>query len=482
VGHEWLPLGTTEAIDHRKIGSLLGLWLVLGSVHNPIRFSEHIYRRFGRIVEFDLLALPNHAPVKNLFLIEPDHNREVLLKTDAVRPSGLWSVNGPPGSAQHAIRKHNFLKTHSAEHDFVAQGTNPHLKRTRVEGHFEQTKAIIQDEIAKWPHDHAVDLYDVVRRLGQHVSFTLLFGEKDIDRIQTFGDLIFGYHRGNWNWLAYLLPVNVKGTPYHRVLQTAEMLKSYIRDWIAESHARSPDDNLVAAFAHLKDGEGNPPTAERILAYMVFYGFASYEALSSGTTWALLLLMLHPDIMADLLDELSAAPALDDIDHATLSSLKLLDAVVKEVLRLIPPTPVVPFRVFASCNIAGRDLYPSNRIVLFPHMTHRLPDIYDAPMRFRPERWFNINPSPYEYLPFSAGPRRCPGSWFGTDFIKVALVAILTRYRLELDRRARLDWRFAGITMPKSGALVHFVDQDRVVQAQPATGSIFDFFERSAMA
>ena len=276
--------------------------------------------------------------------------------------------------------------------------------------------------------------------------------------------------------------MNIKGTPYHHVLQTAETLKSYIRDWIAENHARMPDDNLVAAFAHLKDDEGNPPTAEQVFAYMVFYGFASYEALSSGTTWALLLLMLHPDILADLLDELSAAPALDDTDHATLSSLKLLDAVVKEVLRLIPPTPVVPLRVFAPCNVAGRDLYPSNRIVLFPHMTHRLPDVYGAPMRFHPARWFNINPSPYEYLPFSAGPRRCPGSWFGTDFIKVALVAILTRYRLEFDRRARLDWRFAGITMPKSGALVRFVDQDRVLRAQSARGTIFDFFERSTMA
>ena len=477
-----VSIDTAEAADHRKIGSLLGLWLVLGSVHNPIRFSERIYRRFGRTVEFNMSALRDHDPVKNLFLIGPDNNREVLLKTDAVRPSGLWSVNGSLGSAQHAIRKHNFLKSHSAEHDLVARVTNPHLNRARVEGHFERTKAIIQDEIARWPRDHAVDLYDVVRRLGQRVSFTLLFGETDTNRINTFGDLIFSYHRGNWNWLAYVFPVNVKGTPYHRVLQTAETLKTYIHDWIAESYRRSPDDNLVAAFAHLKDAEGNPPTAESILAYMVFYGFASYEALSSGTTWALLLLMLHPNIMADLLDELSAAPALDEIDHSSLSSLKLLDAVVKEVLRLIPPTPVVPFRVYSSCEIAGRALSPSDRIVLFPHMTHRLPDIYDDPMQFHPERWFDINPSPYEYLPFSAGPRRCPGSWFGTDFIKVGLVAILTRYRLELDRRARLDWRFAGITMPKSGALVRFVDQDRVLKAQAASGSIFDFFERSAAA
>jgi cytochrome P450 len=464
-----------------KIGPLSGLRLIVEALYNPFRVSERIYRRFGQIVEFDMLALSNHARVKNLLIIGPDYNREVLLQTDAIKPSGLWSASGRAGSTLHAIERHQFIKTYGAEHDLVAQGINPHLNRSRVEGHFGRTKSIIQDEIAKWPCDQRVDLFEVVRRLGQRVSFTLLFGETDIDRIHTFGNLTFGYHRGNWNVLNYLFPVNVNGTPYHQLLQTAETLKAYISDWVTESHTRLPDDNVVAAFAQLRDSEGNPPTAEKILAYMLFYGFASYEALSSGTTWALLLLMLHPDVMADLLDELSAAPALDDIDHARLSSLKLLDAVIREVLRLIPPAAVMPFRVFAPCEIAGRALFPSNRIILFPHMTHRLPDIYGAPLRFLPERWFNINPSPYEYLPFSAGPRRCPGSWFGTDFLKVALIAILSRYRIELDNHARLDWTFSGVTMPKmGGALVRFVDQDRIVQFQSATGSIFDFFERPA--
>jgi cytochrome P450 len=103
-------------------------------------------------------------------------------------------------------------------------------------------------------------------------------------------------------------------------------------------------------------------------------------------------------------------------------------------------------------------------------------------MCFRPKRWFDINPSQYEYLPFSAGPRRCPGLWFGTDFIKVAIAAILSRYRLEIDRRARFDWTFAGITMPKRGSLIRLVPQDRAIRTQPAAGTIFDFFHRPASA
>ena len=458
-----------------KMGPLLGCRLLVESFHNPMRFSEYIYRRFGLIAEFDMPAWRNHPPRKQLFIIGPEHNRQVFRNMQAIRPSGLWSLDGPPGSALHDIQHHYSFKTYGATHDSIVQVVNRPLNRSRVEGHFERTRAIIQSEIAKWPRGSTIDLYDVVLKLAQLVSFTLLFNETDLARIRRLGDLVFKFNRGNWNVFSYLFPVKFGGTPYYRTWQAAEALRSYMRDWVAEATARGADADIVAAFAHVKDGKGDPMQAEIVLGGMVFYAAASYESISSMTTWTLLLLMLHPDVMADLLDELSAAPA--PLDHAGLSSLKLLDAVVKEALRLIPPTAVAPFRVFDQCEISGRTLFPCDRIVLCPHMTHRLPEIYDAPMRFRPERWFTINPSQYEYLPFMAGPRRCPGAWFGTEFLKVAIATILSSYRIQLERNARLDWRFAGTTIPRRAIPVQLVEQDRTVQAQSVTGSIFDLFE-----
>jgi cytochrome P450 len=477
-----LESNSTLIRNRGKLSPLLGSRFVVESFHNPIRFSERIYRRFGPIAEFDMPALRRHRPRKHLFVIGPDHNREVFRNTDSIRPSGLWSLDGPPGSALHAIQHHYSFKTYGAIHESIVQVVNRPLRRSRVEGHFGQTKAIVQSEISKWPLRTTIDLYDSVRKLAQRVAFPLLFNETDTSRVSKLGELVFQYNRGNWNLLSYLFPVNIIGTPYHRTWQAAETLRSYIHDWIAESQTRSPEDDIVAAFAHVKDAKGDALQAEKVFGGTVFYTVASYESISSTTTWALLLLSLHPGVMANLLDELAAAPAVPDIDHAGLSSLKLLDAVIKEALRLIPPTAVAQFRVFDQCEISGRALLPCDRIVLCPHMTHRLPAIYDAPMRFRPERWFTISPSQYEYLPFMAGPRRCPGSWFGTDFLKVALAAILSRYRIKLDRNARLDWRFAGTTIPRRRIPVQLVEQDRVVPKPTATGSIFELFEMPTVA
>jgi len=475
-----LDVGTTIARKRGKMGPLSGCRFVIESFHNPIRFSERIYQRFGPIAEFDMPTLRRHRPRKHLFIVGPDHNREVLRNTDAIRPSGLWSLDGPPGSALHAIQHHYSFKTYGQTHSQIVQVVNRPLRRSRVEGHFERTKEIVQSEIAKWPRSRTIDLYHEVRLLAQRVSFALLFGENDVARIRKLGELAFRYNRGNWNPFSYLFPVKAMGTPYHRTWQAAETLRSYIRDWIAEASVRSPDDDIVAAFAHVNDGKDNPLPAENIFGGMVFYTVASYESISSMTTWALLLLVLHPGVMGQLLDELSMVPKVDDIDHQGLSGLRFLDAVVKEVLRLIPPTAVAQFRVFERCEISSRTLFASDRIVLAPHMTHRLPEIYYAPMRFHPERWFTISPSQYEYLPFMAGARRCPGSWFGTDFLKVALAAILFRYRIKLNPGTRLDWRFAGTTIPRGPVPVQLVEQDRLVQSQSVTGSIFDLFERPA--
>jgi hypothetical protein len=59
----------------------------------------------------------------------------------------------------------------------------------------------------------------------------------------------------------------------------------------------------------------------------------------------------------------------------------------------------------------------------------------------------------------------------------MAIAAILPRYRIQIERGARLDWRFAGTTLPKGPVRVRLKEQDRVVMAQSAAGSIFDLVE-----
>jgi len=110
----------------------------------------------------------------------------------------------------------------------------------------------------------------------------------------------------------------------------------------------------------------------------------------------------------------------------------------------------------------GGYLVPAHtEIFTSTYATHHLPEIYAEPERFLPGRWETITPSPFEYSPFSVGPRMCIGATFALFEMKIVLAMLLQRFRLELPAGARVD-RFGFITLSPRGGLTMLAHrQDR---------------------
>ena len=73
---------------------------------------------------------------------------------------------------------------------------------------------------------------------------------------------------------------------------------------------------------------------------------------------------------------------------------------------------------------------------------HRDPEFYPEPSVFRPERFLDKPPSPFTFLPFGGGVRRCLGAAFSDYESKIFLATLLRRAELALvhkapDRRVR---------------------------------------------
>jgi cytochrome P450 len=75
-----------------------------------------------------------------------------------------------------------------------------------------------------------------------------------------------------------------------------------------------------------------------------------------------------------------------------------------------------------------------------------MPELFTEPTAFNPYRWEKCTPGPFEYSPFSSGPRTCIGAAFAMTEIKVVLAILLPRYRLEFIPGTRVD-RFVSITL-----------------------------------
>src|SRR5262249_52378784 len=107
-------------------------------------------------------------------------------------------------------------------------------------------------------------------------------------------------------------------------------------------------------------------------------------------------------------------------------------------------------------------------------LINRMPDLYSEPDRFLPERWTAINPSPFEYAVFSAGPRNCPGYAFGLSVVKVGIAAILTRYRISLAPQSTVDYQVRLTLTPRGPVMGMLKRPDCVFTTELVRGSLCD--------
>ena len=135
---------------------------------------------------------------------------------------------------------------------------------------------------------------------------------------------------------------------------------------------------------------------------------------------------------------------------ANLGDGEYLDAVIKETLRLTPVIPTVGRWLAEPMRIAGYDL-PAN-VVAVPctYLTHRRPDIWKEPAEFRPERFIGAKPSPYEFLPFGGGVRRCIGAAFAQFEMKIVLAEVFSRVKMKLRPGYQARVRLRNVTFTPS--------------------------------
>ena len=162
---------------------------------------------------------------------------------------------------------------------------------------------------------------------------------------------------------------------------------------------------------------------------------AGVETTAQALSWAWYLLARHAQCGNILRAELDAELSGSVPQAVDLPRLSYTRMVVDEVLRLYPPAAVIPRQANAVDNIAGFRVPRNARLLVSPYVTHRRPDFWPQPERFRPERFSpgeEASRHGFQYLPFGAGPRTCIGRQFALTEIQLALAALAQRYSLRL--------------------------------------------------
>ena len=166
-------------------------------------------------------------------------------------------------------------------------------------------------------------------------------------------------------------------------------------------------------------------TAEMVDQVAIFF-LAGHETSASALGWALYLLATHPETQERVAAEASALRP----EFGVMGSLRFTRDVFREALRLYPPVPMLVRETARAEEFRGRQVGRGAQVVISPWHLHRHERLWERPDDFDPDRWAGEVPQG-GYLPFSRGPRVCPGAGFAMLEGTVLLAHLVRAFRFE---------------------------------------------------
>lgn len=443
-----------------KIDRLRSLPLLSRIARDPISATRDLHERHGPFIRVDLPFRTKGGSRRVSMIADADLYRTVMSDSDLWRNIQItWG--GLPNHASSRLSL-GMTRLKGQRHEHYRKMFIAPLKRPVVAAMSPEMARVAAGEMAKWPRGEPVDLQQAVTDMTTKLAVALLFGS-DFDRALPITDLITRQFK------AFRI---VPGRQYLRWLWNASRQERVIMDWARDKRGNRNALDLLSVLVNNPDLDGSPPSPAIICGIICFLYAAAYDTCLNGITWTLLLLTQHPGIMETLTAEIEGAlegelPTMDRVGQ-----LLLLDRVIREGMRLIPPVPLQMRKAYGETTLGGEQVEYGERVLISGNLIGRDPALYPDPHCFRPERWRSIKPTPFQYPVFGAGGHMCPGITFGLQMVKIALSTILSSGRIELARDMPVAYRTAVTMQPVGGVEVVLRDRGAKLTYPRASGGL----------
>ncbi len=404
-----------------------------------------------------LTAYEEHGPIfairifhgVQVFMLGPEANRYILV-TD--RDKFRWR-DGNLGDLIPLIGD-GLLTTDGEYHDRARQAMLPVFHRERIAAAAQVMSEEAEAALSGWRPGARVDLYDWTRHVAMRVAMRALFGfdpdRSGVDVAATFERGLSFYER------EYFLQVlRGPGSPFARLRRVRRTLDRIILGEIARRRAagRSGED-ILGLLIEATDDEGEGLGDEQIRDQVLTLLFAGHDTTTSTVAFLFYELARDPEWLERVTEERRAVADGPPSAEQLFGGMPALDMAVHETLRLYPPAWIGPRRAIEDFEFAGHRVPAGLPVNYSSWASHRLPDVFEDPHAFRPERF-----APEEraklpkgaYVPFGGGPRICIGMRFGELEVRAIAAAILARFRLGLEPGRRMRVRQMPTLSPRGG-------------------------------
>lgn len=409
----------------------VALWL-----YRPWELLTYCRRRYGPTFS---LRLSRWDQVVGFS--EPDAIREIFTGPTDV----LYA--GPANDILHpVVGEGSLLLLDGERHVRERRLLLPPFHGERMHRYGEVMREVTLREMARWPRGRVFPIHQPMQSITLDVILRTVFGAEEGTELERLRAAIValtnGFHA--FNMIPALRHDLGPRSPWGQFVRRRDTVDALLYDQINARRASgsSDRDDVMTLLLSARYEDGSPMTDRDLRDELMTLLAAGHETTATSLPWVLHEIAERPEVQARLHAEIDAG-----------GETPYLDAVIKETMRLRPVIAAVGRVLQKPYTIAGWDLPAGTLVSPSIYLAQRDPATWPDPERFDPTRFLDARISPYAYLPFGGGSRRCIGMAFALYEMRVVLATMLARLRVSSAPGHSVRAARRGVTMAPTGGM-----------------------------
>jgi cytochrome P450 len=401
-------------------------------VTHPIEYVEDFARVYG-----DSFTLTSRDSSPIVYFSQPEALEQIFTAS-----SNYFDAGRTNQMLRFMLGDNSLILLDGERHQCQRQLLAPPFHGDRMRVYGQAIQEITQKISQKWQNNQPFNIRHSMQEITLEVILRVIFGLDEDQRFHHLRKLLTSILElisspvGSFTFFFRFLRRDFgEWSPWGQILslmeQIDEVMYALMGERRLESNQNRQDILSLMMSARYEDGQGmtDVELRDELMTLLI----AGHETTSSALTWAFYWIDQLPEVREKLIQELHGISYEPNI----IAKLPYLTAVCQETLRIYPIVMTGFIRVVKHpINIMGYELPPGTAIVPSIYLAHHREQVYPQSRLFKPERFLERQFSPYEFLPFGGGNRRCIGMAFAMYEMKIVLATIISRYKVSLvDKR-----------------------------------------------
>jgi len=438
-------------LDGPKAKGLRRQLRILRLILQPTHYMEDNVRRYGPTFK---IGGDNSPPL--VYVGDPNLVREIFLLDADQANTGQGN-----GVLRAMVGDHSILLLDGEPHQRQRKLLMPPFHGDRLRTYAQLICDLTRQVSADWQPGQTLVARPPMQALTLGVILQAVFGLREGERLSELQHLMsrmldtFAYPISS-SFLFF--PVLQKDwgawSPWGHFVRQRERVRQLIYAEIRDRRAYLAQPNvdpnaktdILTLLLQARDEDGQAMTDAELHDELVTLLLAGHETTASAMVWLLYWIHYLPDVEQKLRAELATLG--EAADPMAIAQLPYLTAVCQETLRIYPITPTTFVRVLKQpMTLGGYDFAAGTALMPATYILHQRPDLYPNPQEFRPERFWERQYAPHEYLPFGGGNRRCIGSALAMMELKLSIATLLQHFEFALPHARSVTPTRRGLTL-----------------------------------